>query len=217
VALAATGSGTLTLAKNPRHVEKSDRAITLRVYDYAYVNRSELLAAEGRATGILAQAGVETHWVDCPTSPGTLDKYPNCPLEWQENDLVVRIMPKAMVALQEKTPDTLGSALGCEIGPCSMAGVYSDRILSLSSGARAPAPILMGRVMAHEIGHMLLGPNAHSRTGIMRAFWADRDMSTAAGPEFLFTPEQSRRMKARLAEQAHTRQTQAKFAQLDRQ
>jgi hypothetical protein len=217
VALAAIGSGTLALAKNPRHAEKSDWAITLRVYDYAHVNRSELLAAEDRATGILALAGVEAHWVDCPTSQGTLDNYPNCPLAWQENDLVMRVMPKAMVDIQTKAPDTLGSAIGCDSGPCSLAGVYSDRILSLSSGARAPAPILMGSVMAHEIGHMLLGPNAHSRTGIMRAFWADPDLSTAAGPELLFTPEQSRRMNARLAEQAHTWQTQAKVAQLGRQ
>src|ERR1017187_9656336 len=107
-ALAATGSGTLALAKNPRHAEKSDWAITLLVYDYAHVNRSVLLAAEGKATGILAQAGVEADWVDCPTSLGTLDNYPNCPLAWQENDLVMRVMPKAMVDLQTKTPDTLG-------------------------------------------------------------------------------------------------------------
>jgi len=122
----------------------------------------------------------------------------------------MRVMPKAMVGLQEKTADTLGSAVGCDSGPCSVAGVYYDRVTSLSGGATASVPTLMGRVMAHEIGHILLGPGAHSRTGIMRAFWADRELSTAASREMAFTAEQSRRMKSRLAQQARTERPLAK-------
>ena len=77
-------------------------------------------------------------------------------------------------------------------------------------------PTLLGRVMAQEIGHMLLGPKAHSRTGIMRAFWVDHELSTAARQELVFTAEQSRRMKTRLAGQAQTGQAQAKAVELGR-
>jgi hypothetical protein len=208
VALAVTGSGTLALAKNPRHVEKSGWAITLRVYDYAHVNRSELLAAEGRASGILALAGVEVHWVDCPVLQSTLDNYSNCQSAWKVNDYVLGVMPKSKANVQEASQDALGYAIDCGMGPS--AGVFYDRVRTLASGDTAPLAALLGRVMAHEIGHLLLGANSHSRTGIMRAFWADRDLSLAAGPELLFTAEQSRRMKARLAEQAQAVQAQAK-------
>jgi len=33
----------------------------------------------------------------------------------------------------------------------------------------ARANIILGRVMAHEVGHLLLPPNSHSPIGIMRA------------------------------------------------
>jgi hypothetical protein len=71
--------------------------------------------------------------------------------------------------------------------------------------------------MAHEIGHMFLGTNSHSSTGIMRANWSEREFGPDAGPELLFTAEQSRRMKSRLTEHAQTWQAQAKGADLNRQ
>jgi hypothetical protein len=68
--------------------------------------------------------------------------------------------------------------------------------------------------MAHEIGHLLLGANSHSRTGIMRAFWSGDDLTLAARAYLLFTPGQSRQMKTRLAEREQDWQAQAKVASL---
>src|SRR5439155_10444253 len=34
---------------------------------------------------------------------------------------------------------------------------------------------LLGRVVAHEVGHLLLGTTAHSATGLMRARWNDEE------------------------------------------
>jgi hypothetical protein len=70
--------------------------------------------------------------------------------------------------------------------------------------------------MAHEIGHLLLGENSHSRTGIMRASWSDYELSMEGRHEMSFTAEQSRRMKSRLAERAKAWQAQAKVADLGR-
>jgi hypothetical protein len=125
-------------------------------------------------------------------------------------------MPKAVVGLHEKTQDTLGFATGCDRGPRSVAGVYNYRVLSLSGGVTAPVPTLLGRVMAQELGHLLLGPHTHSRTGIMRAFWVDHELSTATRQELVFTAQQSRRMKSRLAEQASAGQAQGKAVELGR-
>jgi hypothetical protein len=208
-ALAAAGSSTPAWAKNSSHAEKGIWAITLRVYDYAQVNRSTMRAAEGEATKIFAHAGVDARWVDCPTSRTDWDNFPNCRSAWQANDYVLRVMPKAMAGLLGKSQDTLGSAMDCGIELSCAASVFYDRVMSLAGGASAPVEILLGRAMAHEIGHLLLGANSHSPTGIMRANWSDREFRPDACTELLFTAEQSRRMRSRLTEQTLTRQAKA--------
>jgi len=185
--------------------------ITLRVYDYVRVDRPGLLAAEGEAAAILAQAGVEARWVDCPTSEGKLDKYPDCPSAWQATDFVLRVLPKAMVGSHAKWQEAIGSTPECgRVGTCT-SSIFFDRANRLAEGTSATLPVLLGRAMAHEIGHLLLGANSHSRTGIMRAFWSGEELSLLARPYLLFTPEQSQRMKTRLSERAQTWQAEAKL------
>jgi hypothetical protein len=72
--------------------------------------------------------------------------------------------------------------------------------------------------MAREIGSLLLGANASSRTGIMKAHWTSNDLNVLAGNEMYFTAEQARQMDTRLVQEARTRQaeTQNKVAANDR-
>ena len=41
---------------------------------------------------------------------------------------------------------------------------------------------LLGRAIAHEIGHMLIGTPAHARVGLMRAVWVDAASCAAVRP-----------------------------------
>jgi hypothetical protein len=50
--------------------------------------------------------------------------------------------------------------------------------------------------MAHEIGHLLLGSNSHSATGIMRAQWSRKDLQRASLEILRFTPAQAERIRA---------------------
>ena len=96
-----------------------------------------------------------------------------------------------------------------------ISSVFYDRVIGLlAHGASTSLPVLLGRAMAHEIGHLLLGPNSHSPTGIMRASWSGRDLSLDGLPYLLFTPEESRQMKKRLAERVQAWQAQEKVASL---
>jgi hypothetical protein len=57
---------------------------------------------------------------------------------------------------------------------------------------------VMGLVMAHEIGHLLL-PYGHSRTGLMRPNWDIGDLQSTHNPTmFAFTPEQADVIRERL-------------------
>jgi hypothetical protein len=215
-ALVATGSGTLALAKNAPEGPKDAWAITIKVYDYAHVNRRALLVAEKVATGILAQAGVDARWVDCPTSNAEWGNYPDCQSVWQVNDYGLRVMPNAMVDSAGKWQDALGVAYDNDGLFAHLANVFYDRVNSFSQGGSATMPVLLGRAMAHEIGHLLLGSHSHSSKGIMRPFWSGQDLRLVVSPHLLFTPDQSRQMKARLAARAQAWQAQAKVANLGR-
>jgi hypothetical protein len=217
--VAAQGAQPVGVPGARQAVSHADWAITLRVYDYAHVNRKAMLAAEGEATRILADAGVNARWVDCPISHADLDNYPNCRSAWQANDYALRVESNAMTALLVKSQDAVGATIDCDMGPCSTS-VFYDRIRNLASGKTAPSEVLLGRVMARQIGQLFLGANYRSRTGIMQARWSDRELSMLARDEMLFAPEESRMMKTRLAglEQAwqsqDARQTQVKVADL---
>jgi hypothetical protein len=52
--------------------------------------------------------------------------------------------------------------------------------------------------MAHEIGHVLLGPNSHSPSGIMRVQWSAEDFKHFRKKDFCFTPEQTTKLRTEL-------------------
>ena len=82
----------------------------------------------------------------------------------------------------------------------SIVSVYYDRIKRLSGGNTVPTDVLTGRVMARELGQLLIGVRYQSRSGIMNASWSYRQLGLLASPEIVFSPVEANAMKARLAE-----------------
>lgn len=199
VAIATTVSGTSVMAQAGAEREQNTTSITLRVYDYAHAGPKALQSAEAEAGRILAQAGVTAHWVDCPTKHADFDKYPACASSTQETEYTLRLLPSSMTAVQDKSQDALGSAADCGHGAC-YASVYYDRINSQAGGQVVPSYVLTGRVMAREIGQLLIGVTYRSRSGIMNASWTNRQLGILAGPEITFSSAEAGAMKARLAE-----------------
>jgi hypothetical protein len=54
-----------------------------------------------------------------------------------------------------------------------LATVFSDRIAAAATRLGVDAGALLGLVIAHEVGHLLLGIDYHGETGVMRAYWPD--------------------------------------------
>jgi hypothetical protein len=214
--LMATLNAQSASARNHIDTESGPVIITLRVYDYVHVARPNLLAAESETTAILEQAGLETRWVDCPTSEAEKANYPDCQSAWGPDDFVVRLLPKAMVDFQVKGQEALGVAYESAGLSAYLASIFYDRVNGLCQSGSATLPVLLGRAMAHEIGHLLLGTYSHSNRGIMRPFWSDRELSLDGRVYALFTPEQSRKMKNRLADRAQAWQAEEKVAKLGR-
>jgi hypothetical protein len=54
---------------------------------------------------------------------------------------------------------------------------------------------ILGCVMAHEIGHLLIGSNGHSSSGVMQASWERKQIRQAVTSSLLFTPQQARQIQ----------------------
>lgn len=191
------------------HDAEAGVAITLHVYDYVQANRATLIAAEGEASRILAAAGVTAHWIDCPTTYSAAQNDPSCPASTSLFDgYIVSILPDAMAVKLPGSAEAWGVAADSPRGPYR-AYVFYDRITARDGGDTASADVLVGRVMAREIGSLLLGSQADSRSGLMKARWSGDDLSTLAGMKMLFTPAESRQLRMRLVEEARARQAES--------
>jgi hypothetical protein len=62
-------------------------------------------------------------------------------------------------------------------------------------------PLLVGCLMVHEIGHLLLNSFGHSPTGVMQAEWGPMQLRQSLTGLMTFTPAESRLIR----EQVQTR------------
>ena len=53
--------------------------------------------------------------------------------------------------------------------------------------------------MAHELGHLLLGTNSHSKRGVMQSLWSGNQLRKANLKALYFSPRQAARIRADVA------------------
>ena len=78
------------------------------------------------------------------------------------------------------------------------AYIFSDRVAAFAKAHRLAESDVLATALAHEIGHLLLPPNAHTANGIMRASWRPAFFPPAAPGVAGFPPEQARLLKVRV-------------------
>jgi hypothetical protein len=168
--------------------------LTVRIYDRAGVPPAALAAAEAAATRVLSSMGVDTSWAECPT--GAEDD--RCGAAAAPRQLMVIVLPHAP-SQAGRSACVLGLSV-LDHGEGTLAYIFYDRVLALSTESReACSSAVLGHVLAHEIGHLLLGANAHSTAGIMKAQWFTGDLHRIAQGGLLFTPGEGAHIRAALA------------------
>lgn len=107
--------------------------------------------------------------------------------------LSVRILPNAL-------PQTSKHALGATIwsGDSATAFIFYDRVLGLETRTMLVQTIF-GRVLAHEIAHLLLRHGGHSKMGIMRGNWNTGDLEADAPPFLGLSASAVRLMQAEVS------------------
>ena len=166
----------------------ADTPIVVRVYDMATEDAAGRAEALHEAAQALATAGVAVDWRDCsrggPSHP--------CRSVRGAGDLVVRI-------LRDNAPSKgeLGFAAVDPSGRATViATVYHDAVRRVAGRTGLDEEALLGRAIAHEIGHLLLRAPGHGPTGLMRPLWTDAELAANRPVDWAFTDEESRKLQA---------------------
>ena len=167
-------------------------SLTVRIYDNAGVLAAGRARAITRANDILGRADVSVDWRDCPAS-GVLARGA-CVAPPRAGELAVRLVrsPK-----DDPSPRALGNALiDKTTGTGTLATVFVDRVGAMAQQGQHDQWAMIGSVMAHEIGHLLLGTNSHSDTGLMREIWTLKDLTRNRPEDWLFSPAQREELRS---------------------
>jgi hypothetical protein len=138
-------------------------SLVVRVYDTSGVQAAELARARSAVDRILDDARLRVVWAECP-----------CTAPVGPAELMIRIS----AAPPDSEPASLGfSYVDVDRKAGTLATVFADRVGVLARAAGADEGELLGRAMAHEIGHLLLGTRDHDRAGLMRGRWTTTELT----------------------------------------
>ena len=172
--------------------------ITVRVHNYVKIAPQALAAAEREATRIFRRAGLEVEWLDLTDCREGGRTEPPCHSPLGPAELVLRILARALD--QDPAGETFGVALMPLDGSDGIdAAVFYTGVEQLSRTGASSRAQIMGCLVTHEIGHLLLGSDAHSATGVMRPYWTSEELERCARGQLDFTPQQSEKLRAAVA------------------
>jgi hypothetical protein len=177
--LAAGGTGELT--------------VTVLVYDYTRLPASELGGGMTVAQGIFRNSGVATKWVQCAAVHES-GQGSGCLEALGSAHVIVNIVRSDWRGSIGRK-DRIGTALQDAKGRVGVtAYVFQQGVEQALQLGGCDRVQILGHVMAHEVGHLLLGTESHSETGIMHPSWAGSQMARDPG-SVTFTPDQARRIR----------------------
>jgi hypothetical protein len=161
-------------------------SLVVRVYDAFGVPGDHLTRARITVDRILKDANVAIAWRQCP-----------CPSPVDAGELVVRII--AASPLNE--PASLGfSSVDVLRKAGTLATVFPDRVHALAAGAGIDDDgELLGRAIAHEITHLLVGTREHERHGLMRGQWTTRELASPQPSDWLLSDTERRNIRQAIA------------------
>jgi hypothetical protein len=169
-----------------------DIAANTRVAVHVYTQGTGLSAEDERlalnvAREVFATASVDVAWTLC--EPGTC-------LRPSAEALKLRIVLSR--DRNEVNSGVLGHALiDSQAHAGVLATIFLDRTQRLANDLGIDHRVLLGRAIAHELGHLLLGTSTHG-VGLMREVWSHDELIGARRDDWLLTPLDAAIIRERL-------------------
>jgi hypothetical protein len=210
VALAGLGGMAPNAAARPAEAQAS---FAVHITNYAQITAKELADAERVAAAVFKRAGVATTWMDVSDLTGTEHASSGDPNPARPPLISVHIQLSSLAGPLGLGDRVMGLAPGA--GPDrTLVYVFYDRVKELVRRqvagqfrgdilAGAGERQILGEMIAHEIGHVLLDMPGHSETGIMRGGWNLKDLQDVAYGSLFFTAQQARVLRAEVGRRAY--------------
>jgi hypothetical protein len=177
--------------------------VTVRVYDSTGVTASGRRLALEIARSIVSATSIELIWRSCDgfatrESPAVRHDDP-CQAPLAPRELALRIL-RSRDTGQDIRSLPLGDALiNVKTGAGVLATIYGDRVDWLAAQTGVDRDTLLGRAIAHELGHLLMATSSHAAHGLMRGVWSQEEIQRRHMKDWIFRPLEIAAIRARIA------------------
>lgn len=187
-------------AAAPARLRVHTERLTILVQDMAETDPDIVAGAVETARRILADAGVDADWFVCPNAPQAADRPAACGAQPGPWALRMRLISDVKARLLPLAENNFGVALPGKAGALgSLAYVFAERTQSHARRIKVAESVLLGHMLAHELGHLLLGESSHAASGIMTARFKARHLQAVGQGGIGFFEAQARAMRAQAA------------------
>jgi hypothetical protein len=166
--------------------------IRVLVNNSVRMSGSVLNHAEEEAARIFRTAGIDIVWANC--LGGFVLAADVCRHSPGSNEFVMHIVANGRTS----SDLVFGLSFLDSDGAGKYSDIFYDRVEEAHRQMGEDISQLLGTVAAHELGHLLLGSNAHSCSGIMAPVWRKGILRQMEMGNLLFSSEQASRMRARI-------------------
>jgi len=186
----ATDSAVIDAAPRP------DATVAVRTYNYAAVPTDQFAAAKTEAELIFRRASIAIDWIECRVPGSALGAACTEPL-LARRDLMLRLTERIpangsrIVALGE-------SMLDRELRDGVLMTIDLLPLRAVAARTSAAITTLLGRAIAHEIGHLLLRSADHPPMGLMRALWTTDELRGVKPAHWEFSSREAALMRQTL-------------------
>jgi hypothetical protein len=108
--------------------------------------------------------------------------------------IVMRVVAKPYKSMENVHGEMLGFAVA-DLHGGTCATVFRKSAEDMAGELNHPWTMVLAYAAAHEVGHLLLGYQAHSPRGLMKATWDVRDVWAMAQGQLHFSLEQTRELR----------------------
>jgi hypothetical protein len=174
--------------------------LTVFVYNYAELPPEVLAQAEAEAGRAYRRSRIEIQWIQCPLSPAEASRFPACKIPPGPTGLVLRMLSLSMSERLQRVEHSYGFSPYPDDGSfASVASVFAHAAELLAARTGVHLGVFLGQIVAHELGHLLLGPGSHSVSGIMHSPWHGKDLELIAQGTKLFMPWEAAKMRSAIS------------------
>jgi hypothetical protein len=177
-----------------RPVSGHPMQLTVCVMNDGGVTQKTVQEVEKRVDLIFADSAIAIQWILGGDPNRTVAERWACGHPEPLRIVILRWMQDGKSATPKELGETFLGANGLGV----VSDVFLKRTMQLGSEREVNFAALLALVTAHELGHLLLGPESHSHSGLMRAKISEDSLSRIMQGSFGFTREEDYKMYARM-------------------